>query len=294
MELVGRREMGKDVIMNTVLITGAQVFFASRFIKYYEQKYNVIGLNHSNLDITDEKETIKTIIKYKPDNVIHCAALSDTSLCQINPERSYNINVKGSINIAKGCLEAKAKLIYLSSDQVYNGNNEVGPYNEDCNALPNTVYGNHKMQAEKGIREIMDNIVILRLTWLFGLPERYTKVNSNIVWNVVKAALKNESIKLPSKEYRGITYVYDLIENFDKIIHLNKGIYNAGSENDLSTYEIGEIVLSKMGLAPRIKEILVKDIEKYKMQTRDLRISNDKLKNLNIILLILRKQLVNV
>lgn len=268
--------------MNTVLITGAKGFFASRFIKYYEQKYNVIGLNHNNLDITDEKETIKTIMEYKPDYVIHCAALSDTSFCQRNPERSYNVNVKGSINVAKGCLEAKTKLIFLSSDQVYNGNSEVGPYNEECIALPNTVYGNHKMQAEKGMLEIMDNLVILRLTWLFGLPERCTKVNSNIVWNVVKAALKNEIIKLPSKEYRGITYVYDLIENFDKIIHLNKGIYNAGSENDLSTYEIGEIVLNKMGIAHRTKEILINDIEKYKMQSRDLRISNYKMKNYDI------------
>ncbi|MCJ7688632.1 MAG: sugar nucleotide-binding protein, partial [Clostridiaceae bacterium] len=161
--------------MNTVLITGSQGFFASRFIKYYEQNYNVIGLNHSNLDITDEKETIKTIIKYKPDYVIHCAALSDTSFCQANPERSYNTNVKGSINVAKGCLEAKAKLIYFSSDQVYNGNVEVGPNEEGCIVLPNTVYGNHKLEAEKGMLEIMDAIVILRLTWLFGLPERCTK-----------------------------------------------------------------------------------------------------------------------
>ncbi|MGH4120781.1 SDR family oxidoreductase [Clostridium sp.] len=268
--------------MNTILITGSQGFFASRFIKYYEKDYNVIGINHSNLDITDEKETIKTIIKYNPDYVIHCAALSDTGFCQTNPEKSYNTNVKGSINVAKGCLEAKAKLVFLSSDQVYNGNTEVGPYNEECVALPNTVYGNHKLLAEKGILEIMDDIVILRLTWLFCLPERCIKVNSNIVWNVVKATLKNESIKLPSKEYRGITYVYDLIENFDKIIHLNKGIYNAGSENNLSTYEIGEIVLKKMGIAHRIKDILVKDIEKYKIQCRDLRISNDKLKDYDI------------
>lgn len=268
--------------MNTVLITGAQGFFASRFIKYYEKKYNIIGLNHSDLDITDEKETIKTIIKYKPDYVIHCAALSDTSFCQNNPEKSYNINVKGSINVAKGCHEAKAKLIYFSSDQVYNGNREVGPYDEQCIARPNTVYGNHKMQAEKELLKIMDNLVMLRLTWLFSIPERRIKINSNIVWNVIKASLKNESIKLPSNEYRGITYVYDLIKNFDKIINLDRGIYNTGSENELSTYQIGEMVLCKMGIGYRASEILIKDADRYKMQSRDLRISNDKLKNYDI------------
>lgn len=268
--------------MNTVLITGAQGFFASRFIKYYEKKYNIIGLNHSDIDITDEKETIKTLIKYRPDYVIHCAALSDTSFCQNNPEKSYNTNVKGSINVAKGCQRVKAKLIYFSSDQVYNGNCEDGPYNEQCIARPNTVYGNHKMQAEKELIKIIDNLVILRLTWLFSIPEREIKINSNIVWNVIKATLKNETIKLPSNEYRGITYVYDLIKNFDKIINLDKGIYNAGSENELSTYEIGETVLSNMGIGDRASEILIKDVERYKIQNRDLRISNDKLKKYNI------------
>lgn len=268
--------------MNTVLITGAQGFFASRFIKYYEQKYNIIGLNHSDLDITDEEETIKTMIKYRPNYVLHCAGLSDTNFCQTNPQRSYNINVKGSVNVARGCLEAKAKLIYMSSDQVYNGNCEVGPYNEECIARPNTVYGNHKLQAEKEMLSIMDNLVILRLTWLFSLPERCMKINSNIVWNVMKATLSNKSIKLPSREHRGMTYVYDLIENFDKIINLDKGIYNTGSENDLSTYQIGEMVLEKMRIGNRVKEILIKDTEKYKILSRDIRISNNKLKDFDV------------
>ena len=268
--------------MYTVLITGAQGFFASRFIKYYEQKYNIIGLNHSDLDITDEEGTIKTMIKYRPDYVVHCAGLSDTNFCQTNPQRSYNTNVKGSINVAKGCLEAKAKLIYMSSDQVYNGNCEVGPYNEECIARPNTVYGNHKLQAEKEMLSIMDNLVILRLTWLFSLPERCMKINSNIVWNVMKATLNNKSIKLPSREHRGMTYVYDLIENFDKIINLDKGIYNTGSENDLSTYQIGEMILENMRIGNRVKEILIKDTEKYKIQSRDIRISNNKLKDFDV------------
>ena len=76
--------------------------------------------------------------------------------------------------------------------------------------------------------------------------------------------------------------MYDLIKNFDKIINLDKGIYNAGSENELSTYEIGETVLSNMGIGDRASEILIKDVERYKIQNRDLRISNDKLKKYNI------------
>lgn len=268
--------------MDTILITGKDGFFASRFIQYYNDKYNIVGLSHSDLDITDENQTISAILKYSPAYLVHSAAISDTSICEKYPEISYEINVRGSINVAKGCLKAKTKLIYLSSDQVYNGNTEAGPYNEECTAMPNTVYGKHKMQAEKGILEITQDAAVLRLTWLFGLPERYKKTNSNIIWNIVKAAMKNQQTKFPAHEYRGITYIYDLLKNFDKILSLPGGVYNTGSENNLSTYEIAEIVLKEMGLSHRIEEILIKDVERYKIQNRDLRISNNKLKNYNI------------
>lgn len=186
------------------------------------------------------------------------------------------------MNVAEACLKAKTKLVYLSSDQVYNGNTDSGPYSEEFIPVPDTVYGRHKMQAEKGIQDILKDAVILRLTWMFSLPEKNKKTNSNIVWNTVKTAMKNKAINLPANEYRGITYVYDLIKNFDKILDLPCGIFNAGSENNLSTYEIGEIVLKAMGLDYRSSDILIKDTERYKMRNRDLRISNSRLKNYGI------------
>ena len=188
------------------------------------------------------------------------------------------MNVTGSVNIAKACSNLKTKLIYLSSDQVYNGNVEVGPYREELIARPNTIYGCHKIEAENRILEITQDATILRLTWLFSLPEKHKKTNQNIIWNVVKAAMKNEPIKLPVHERRGITYVYDLLENFNKIFHLPSGIYNTGSENNLSTYETAELVLKEMGLNHRVKEIIIKDVQRYKLENRDLRICNNKLR----------------
>lgn len=268
--------------MDTIMLTGAEGFFASRFIQYYKDKYNIIALSHKKLNICDEQKTINTIREINPKYLIHAAAISDTGMCERDPGLSYNVNVRGTINIAKGCEVSHTKLIYLSSDQVYNGNSEMGPYNEECAAMPNTVYGKHKIQAENAICEIIEDVTILRLTWLFGLPERNLKTNSNIIWNLVKGALKNESITLPVNEYRGITYVYDLLNNFGKILYLPKGIYNTGSENNLSTYEVAKIVLERMGLAWRIEELLIKDMERYKETPRDLRISNKKLRNHNI------------
>ena len=104
--------------MDKIVITGAEGFFASRFIDFYKDKYNVIALNHQDLDITNEKLTKQVINKIRPDYLIHAAAISDTGFCERNPELSFNVNVKGTINIAKACYNTSTKMIYLSSPPV--------------------------------------------------------------------------------------------------------------------------------------------------------------------------------
>ncbi|MBU3092815.1 sugar nucleotide-binding protein [Clostridium sp. CF011] len=270
--------------MKKVLLTGSNGFLASRYYTYYKDKYEIIPLGHAELDITDESKALEIIQKFKPDYVIHTAAIADTGLCERNPELSYEINVKGSINIAKACSLSKSKLIYLSSEQIFNGNFESGPYNENHIPTPNTIYGKHKLEAENELKGIIDELWILRLTWLFGFPEKNCRVNSNILWNVVSSILKDKKMKLPSNEFRGMTYVYDIIANFDKIFTLPYGTYHTGSENNLSTYDIALLILKEIGLNHKAGNYLEKDTEKYKEHPRDLRISNSKLKNYDIVM----------
>lgn len=270
--------------MDTIVITGTDGFFASRLKDILEDKFNVIAVNHHRMDITNKDETLKTINELKPQYVVHSAAISDTGLCEKSPELSYNVNVNGCINMAEACEDVKAKLIVLSSDQVYNGNTEAGPYSENCLAAPNSVYGRHKLEAENAVLKILDNSIILRLTWLFSLPERKKKTNANILNNIIKAAVSNTEVTLSANEYRGITYVYDILDNFTEIIELPKGVYNTGSENNLSTYEVGSLVFRELGLGYRRDEILVKDIDRYKENKRDLRICNKKMKAFDIFI----------
>ena len=265
--------------MEKILITGANGFFASRFADFYKSKYAVTGLTHQQLDITDASQTVKVIQANNPDYVVHAAAISDTALCQNNPELSQAVNVNGSVNVAKAAEACNARLIYLSSDQVYIGNVNRGPYREDEPVNPNNVYGSHKLQAETEILRFMPEAIILRLTWLFGLPERNKKINSNLIWNIAKAMMKNEPASFPVNDYRGVTYIYELIDKFEKIFDLPGGIYNAGSENDLNVYELAETVLKTMGFEARIESVLRKDEERFRDRPRDLRISNQKLKS---------------
>ncbi|GAA0740882.1 SDR family oxidoreductase [Clostridium oceanicum] len=268
--------------MKKILLTGGNGFFASRFTKFYENKYNILALSHKDLDITDEDKTYKAIKEFAPDYVIHTAGIANTNFCEENPAFTYDINVNGTLNVGKACKDLNCKMIFLSSEQVYNGNMEEGPYTENIKPIPNTEYGKQKLEAENKIKNILDELWILRFTWLFGLPEKNCKVNANIVSNMINSILNGKDIKEPVNEYRGMTYIYELIENFEKIFDIPYGIYNIGSENNLNRYECACLVLKGLGLENRLDCLIKKDFEKYKDKPRDLRISNQKLKDQGI------------
>lgn len=266
--------------MKKILLTGASGFLGSRFYDFYKDEYEIIPLTSKDLDVTNENDVINTIKKHTPDYTINTAGITSTAVCDKQPEKAYNVNVKGNINIAKGCKITGSKMIYLSTEQVYNGHIKPGPYSEDNISNPVTEYGRQKLEGEKKVREVLDdNLWILRFSWLYGLPEKGKSIGSNIVWNVVEAILKGKNIELPVNEYRGMTYVYDVIKNITKVFDIPYGTYNFGSSNNLNTYETGKLVLALM---QNNNSIINKDMLKYCDATRDLRMDPEKITSLGI------------
>jgi len=265
--------------MKKILLTGGNGFFCTRFAQRYKNAYEILSASSSMLDVTDELKVTETIKNFKPDYVIHAAAVANTLFCDENPEIAYKINVTGSINVAKACKEFNAKMIFISSEQVFNGNSGTGPYTEDVTPCPNTMYGQNKFEAEGLLKEILDELWILRFTWLFGMPERNCGMSSNILWDTLTAALKGKKIKVTPNEYRGLTYVHEVIDQFPKIFDIPYGTYHVGSHNNLNRYDICSLILKEVGLEYRIEELLEKDLEKYKDNTRDIRLCTDNIKS---------------
>ena len=158
--------------MEKILLTGGNGFFCSRFAAEYKNAYEILCASSSMLDVTDELKVTETIINFKPTYVIHAAAIANTEFCDKNPDLAYRINVTGAINVAKACKIVHAKMIFISSEQVFNGNIEPGPYTEEVTPCPSTVYGENKLEAEGMLKQILEELWILRFTWLFGVPER--------------------------------------------------------------------------------------------------------------------------
>lgn len=184
-----------------LLIIGSSGFLGSRLAHYYKEKYDLLLPSHSELNISHE-EAVKTYMEeHRPEAVIHCAALSNTWYCEQHPEDSHKVNVQGTVRLAKACKLTGAKLVFMSSDQVYNGTPTSGPLKEEDVCQPVNVYGRHKLEAEQRTLRNLPDSVGLRLTWMYDLPDSCLKQNSNLLANLQRHPVREKRSRRPSMNF---------------------------------------------------------------------------------------------
>lgn len=269
--------------MKKILITGGRGFFASRFAEHHKNRFEILSLKKVDLNVADEQEVLNKFQAFQPDYVMHTAAIAVTGYCDAHPDIARKINVEGSVNVARATKAVGGKLLFISTEQLFNGNQNAGPFREDDVAEPNTIYGQNKLEAENLLKEIIEKLWIVRFTWLFGMPQRNCGMSGNILWNTVEAILKNEKIHASPHEYRGMTYVHEMTEQIIKLFAIPYGTYHLGAENTKSRYQIVREIFLAMGLEQRMHELLIEDTEKYAKKNRDVRLSTDKAKAYGIV-----------
>ncbi len=215
-----------------ILVTGATGFVGQKIMQMCKDTIACPSLRTAS-----EDEILRILEESGADTIIHTAAISDIGVCQANPEASYIANVQIPIYLAKAAKHAK--LICFSSDQVYSGVDEEGPYAEDT-AKANNIYAEHKLKMEQRVLEIAPDAVMLRAEWMYD----YYLKKPNYFMNIINAA---DSVSFSSRQYRGLTYVKEVAENMEKVIRLPGGVYNFGSETTKSMYEISKEFLAVMG-----------------------------------------------
>lgn len=260
-----------------VLVTGGSGFLGRRTSEYLKSLgWQVLLPSHGELDITEEEKLREWFSQYRPEAVIHTAAISDTGRCQREPEWSQGINVGGSVALAKVCREQGAKLLICSSDQVYSGSEIVGPHREDEVLVPNNIYGCQKLRAEQRCLEILPETVCLRLSWMYAqtnLPNEHSHFLATL-----KGALADENKPLlwPIHDRRGITDVAEVVKNLPLALKLPGGVWNFGSENDSSTYDTVKTVLQELGMEAALRR-LQPNVEAFAENPRDITMDQTKL-----------------
>lgn len=231
-----------------VLITGSSGFLGSRLAYYLRDKYDLLLPTHAELNVSHEEAVRAYMEEHRPDVVVHCAALSNTWYCEQHPTESHKVNVQGTVRIAKACKLTGAKLVFMSSDQVYNGTPVSGALREDEMLQPVNVYGRHKLEAEQRTLWNLPEAVGLRLTWMYDLPDSSLKLNSNLLVNLKKAFDEKATLQAATHEFRGVSYVWEVVRNLEKAFTLPGGIYNFGCGNTMNSYELFVETARLMGL----------------------------------------------
>ena len=222
-----------------ILVTGASGFVGQKIMKLCKDTIACPSLREASED------QVKRIVEaYDVDTIIHTAAISDIGVCQANPDRSYLANVELPVYLAKAA--GNAKLICFSSDQVYSGLDEEGPYGEET-VKPGNLYAQHKLEMERRVLEINPDAVLLRAEWMYD----YYLKKPNYFMNILRAT---EFVSFSSRQYRGITYVKEVAENMEKVAKLPGGAYNFGSETTKSMYEITREFLHAIGKEIRLED----------------------------------------
>ena len=223
-----------------ILVTGASGFVGGKIMQICDGVVACPSLRGAS-----EDDVRRIVEESGAEAIIHTAAISDIGTCQKDPEASYIANVQLPIYLARA--SRGIKLVCFSSDQVYSGMEEDGPYSEDA-VKPANLYAEHKIEMEKRVLEINPDAVMLRAEWMYD----YYLKKSNYFMNIINAS---GAVGFSSGQYRGVTYVREVAENMPRVLGLPGGAYNFGSETERSMYDITRELLSAIG-----KELTVDDL----------------------------------
>ncbi|HLD85364.1 MAG TPA: dTDP-4-dehydrorhamnose reductase [archaeon] len=231
-----------------ILVTGGNGFVGKTITRLDPSS---IALPHNELDITNRHNVMETVAKIRPDCIIHAAGITDVDYCELHPEEAYSVNAIGTKNIADACKKSGARLVYISTDYVFDGTK--GMYREEDATNPISAYAKSKLAGEKFAREL-DNHATARTSTIYGNDTK------RFVYWVLNEISSGKIIKVAYDEYKSPTHVVDAANAALKLANSDyKGILHcAGNER-----------ISKFDFAVKIAQAFGKDINlihKIKME----------------------------
>lgn len=251
-------QLGHDV-MNELAsrgYTGIGTDLAETYSGIQDGSY-VTKAEYIPLDITNAEDVMKTVQSVNPDVVVHCAAWTAVDLAEDEDKQAKvkAINVDGTKNIADACKKVDAKMVYISTDYVFNGQG-TEPWQPDCKDYkPLNVYGQTKLGGELAVSNTLDKYFIIRIAWVFG------KNGNNFIKTMLNIGTKYDTLRVVNDQIGTPTYTYDLARLLVDMIETDKyGYYHATNEGGyISWYDFACEIFRQAGYTTKVVPVTTEE-----------------------------------
>lgn len=233
--------------------------------------FDMIGVGHKELDITQEEQVRNYIHTVKPDVVIHCAAYTAVDNAEDNKDVCFDVNVNGTKYLAASAKSVDAKFIYISTDYVFEGTG-TEPFTEEDAANPVGYYGITKYEGEKAVQSLLDKYFIVRISWVFGIN------GNNFIKTMLRLAETRKELNVVGDQYGSPTYTFDLAKLLLDMAETEKyGVYHASNEGFTTWADFAKEIFQVAGKVVKVNSITTEEYPTKAVRPKNSRMSKDKL-----------------
>lgn len=255
-----------------VLVTGVKGQLGYDVVNELEKRgMEAVGVDIEEMDITDMQSVAKVIRETAPNAVIHCAAYTAVDAAEEQEEICRRVNADGTRNIAKICRELDIKMIYISTDYVFDGQG-TRPWEPEDTRQPLNVYGQTKYEGELAVQELLEKYFIVRIAWVFGTNGK------NFIKTMLRLAETNNRITVVDDQYGSPTYTYDLARLLvDMVLTEKYGVYHATNEGICTWYEFACEIFRQAGIDMEVVPVTAAEYQAKAKRPENSRMSKEKL-----------------
>jgi len=229
-----------------VTIFGATGLLGKALVREWKQD-EVIGLGSRDADIRDPQQTSAAVARTRPEWIVLAAAYTNVDGCERNRELAFAVNCAGAANVARAAKTHNARLLFLSTDYVFDGRSKT-PYETDHPRAPRSVYGQSKAEAEIQISQILPACCIVRTAWLFGTGGKCFPDT------ILELAASRAEIEVVDDQRGSPTHAPDLARAIIQLCHRNaSGIAHATNRGECTWFEFAQAIVSRAGLGTKVK-----------------------------------------
>ncbi len=232
-----------------VLVTGVKGQLGFDVVNELTKRgHEAVGVDIAEMDITDKLSVDTVISSVRPQAVIHCAAWTAVDAAEDNEDKVRAVNATGTKYIAEACKDVGAKLMYISTDYVFDGQGSE-PWQPDCKDYrPLNVYGKTKLEGELAVAGTLEKYFIVRIAWVFGVNGK------NFIKTMLSVGKTHDTVRVVNDQIGTPTYTYDLARLLVDMIETDKyGYYHATNEGGyISWYDFTKEIYRQAGYATKV------------------------------------------